>query len=127
MNGLLVGFAGIAATIAFTASSEAAAQQCTGLIQQYRSEIDTASRYAALNQALDDETTTANEAKESNALSRARMALEAVRGAGCKTAALAPSAKPYMPSANRCKIDTIMSRYGQGLPLTCNPSKWQKN
>jgi hypothetical protein len=69
----------------------------------------------------------ANEAKESNALSRARLGLEALKSASCKAAALLPSPKPYMPAANRCKLDTIMSKFGGTSPQTCDPMKWQKS
>lgn len=125
MTRLQIGAAMAIAVASLTISDEAAAQQqCSGLLQQYRAEIDTASRYAALNQALGEDSTAANEARESNALSRARMAREALTGAGCRAPALTPSPDPYMPSARRCQIDSIMSRYGGALPSTCNPSRW---
>ena len=127
MNRLHIGATAIAAA-GLTISTEAAAQQqCAGLLQQYRSEIDTASRYAALNQALGEDSTAANEARESNALSRARMAREALSGARCRSPALTPSPGPYMPSARRCRIDSIMSRYGGGLPSTCDPARWSRS
>lgn len=116
------------AAAGLTISSEAAAQQrCTGLLQQYRAEVDAASRFAALNQALGEDSTAANEARESNALSRARMAKEALSGAGCRAPALAPAPDPYMPNARRCRIDSIMSRYGGGLPSTCNTATWTRS
>lgn len=131
-----IGMAAIAMIFALSATSKAEAQtggRCSELSRQYAADIDQASRYGALNQALGNSDSvsaveqSANQAKESNALARARLALETMKSAGCKAAPQLPSPKPYMPSANRCALDTIMSRFGGNSPETCNPMKWKKN
>lgn len=131
MNKLLVALAGALASLMLLAPSAASAQaQCTNLVSRYRAEIDTASRYGALNQAMSDNISpgqrTANESRESNALTRARMAREALRAAGCRAPALVPNPEPYMPSARRCLVDTIMTRYDGRASDYCNPERWQR-
>lgn len=129
MTKLLIAVAVLATFAAATSSSKAQARpsgECPGLRQQYSADVDLASRYAALNQALGNNASAANAAKESNALSRARLALDALRTAGCRPTPLLPSAKRYMPAANRCKLDSIMSRFGGERPDTCDPTKWQR-
>ena len=129
-----IGLVALAVIFLFSAAPKAEAQsggQCAEMRRQYGTDIDTASRYRALNQALGDNVSpaaqSANEAKEGNALARARLALETMKSAGCKAAPQLPSPKPYMPSATRCALDTIMSKFGGDLPETCNPMKWQKS
>jgi hypothetical protein len=55
MNKSIV-IAATSAAIVFSIPSGAAASpaQCASLVERYRAEIDTASRYGALNQALGD-------------------------------------------------------------------------
>lgn len=126
-----IGGALAAATASFLAASPAAAQgQCARPVQQYRDAIDLASRYQALNQVMGDQFTptqqAASEARESNAMSRARMAREALRSAGCRTAALVPSADPYLPAARLCLVETIRGRWGGSLPENCDPNRWTR-
>ena len=115
MNKLVLALAGAVASLLFAPSAASAQAQCTNLVSRYRAEIDTASRYGALNQAMGDNISpgqrTANESRESNALTRARMAREALRAAGCRAPALVPDPEPYLPSARRCLVDAIMTRY----------------
>ena len=127
----LTGFVAALFVISQKADAKPAAKasaQCITLRQQYATEIDTASRYRALNLALGDSSEpsqqTANETKESNALARARMAADALKSAGCKAPVIVPSPKPYMPAANRCKLDSIMARYGSAEATTCDPTRW---
>lgn len=119
----------VAAVATFLTSSPAAAQgQCVRPAQQYRDAIDLASRYQALNQVMGDQFTptqqAASEARESNAMSRARLAREALRSAGCRTPALVPSADPYLPAARLCLVETIRGRWGGSFPDNCDPIRW---
>jgi hypothetical protein len=129
MNKLVLALAGAIASLMLAPSAASAQAQCTNLVSRYRAEIDTASRFGALNQAMGDNISpgqrTANESRESNALTRARMAREALRAAGCRTPTLVPNPEPYLSSARRCLVDTIMTRYDGRASDYCNPERWQ--
>ncbi|HEX5183616.1 MAG TPA: hypothetical protein VFW19_10755 [Allosphingosinicella sp.] len=104
--------------------------QCGALAERYRSDVDAVSRYAAFNaeaaEHLPGSQQSAAQARESNAMARARMSLEAARGAGCHVTPLAPQPERYGDSAASCAVELIGADWGGALPENCNPTRWPK-
>jgi hypothetical protein len=120
----------IGASSAAASAHHPASSQCASMVQRYRVDVDAASRYAAYNAEVSKHISptrqSAAQARESNAMARARMSLEAARSVGCRPAALAISPEKYTVDAQSCAIEELAAPFGGEVTDRCDPVRWPR-
>ena len=127
----LTAAASVAIAVTCSVGAKAETQQCAAQAAEYRQAIGEVSRFRAANQELagmvEADLLQLFSEQEGNALSRAQLALEALRAGQCRIPAVAPSALPYLAEARICGVEIIRSRHGRGDLQRCNARRWNGN